>query len=167
MTLTELVTFLKKEYPQTIIEANVFDFEKVKNIRCMQPKYFFRGENKIYENARSTFHRMNIESKFNQSELLELCYTHHHLYLFLREAIFCVSIVEKADHGDPQVELSIAGLLRHYGFDTSFLDVTSDIHIAANFALCNSPGQNGRILVINSDTLNEEKTNYYFDLTTW
>jgi hypothetical protein len=158
MTLTELVTFLKKEYPQTTVEAKTFNFREMEYTMRLQPKYFFRGEKQLYKNTHSKFCRMNIESKFNRSELLELCFIHHHLYLFLKEARF--------NYGTPDAELSIAGLLQHYGFDTVFLDVTSDISIAANFASRNNIGEKGKILVIKSKTLNEENVNYYFDLTT-
>ncbi len=164
MTLSDLVKYLKEQYPQTSLETEIFDFEKIMEVKSKEPKYFFRGENKLYDKTTTTLSRILEKSIFNQFELFEFYSLHSHLYLFLREAIWNISVVERKEHGNPFIELAIIGLLQHYGFDTSFLDVTSNIDIAANFASMNNSEEKGRLLVIESNGLNKEKVNYYFDL---
>lgn len=165
MTLTEVVCLLEEKFPQRKITTDIFDFDKKKEIKSLEPKYFFRGESKLYDNTKTTLSRLVEGNKLNQYEWCEFISVHFHLYLFIREAFWGISVVENKDHNKPFIELAIAGILQHYGFDTSFLDFTSDINIAANFASNNNVGEMGRILVIESDSLNKEKINYYFDLT--
>ncbi|MCH8319250.1 MAG: FRG domain-containing protein, partial [Bacteroidetes bacterium] len=154
MSLTELIKLLKTEYHQSPIEATIFDFEKTQDVKSPEPKYFFRGENRIYEKTNTTLSRLFEKQIFNQYELCEFYSSHFHLYLFLREALWNVSVVEKKNHKNPFIEIAIAGVLQHYGFDTSFLDLTSNIEIAANFAAMNKAGSQGSILVIESYGLN-------------
>ncbi len=165
MSLTELIELLKAKYSQTSIETKIFDFEKVQEVKSAEPKYLFRGENKIYDKTNTTLYRLFEKQVFNQHELFEFYSTHFHLYLFLREALWDISVIEKKNHNKPSIELAIAGFLQHYGFDTSFIDLTSNIKIAANFAAMNKVGSQGSILVIESNSLNAEEVNYYFDLT--
>jgi hypothetical protein len=82
------------------------------------------------------------------------------LYFFLRETLWGISSVD--EHNNAEVEKSIAGLLQHYEFDTAFIDLTSDINVAAFFASFQGQVDDiGQILII--PTTNIE--NRFFDLT--
>jgi len=164
MNLTELINYLNFTYNQSKIQTRIFDFETIGEIEYLEPKYFYRGESDSYPYTRTTLVRLLQEGKLKPSELTEYIFVHYNLYLFLRESLFGISCVEEADHGKPNIELFISGILQHYGFDTSFLDVTSDLKIAANFASMNNVGTKGRILVIESNSLNHDNSNYYFGL---
>ena len=165
MNLTELIEQINCNYKQSKIQTRIFDFETIREVESFEPKYFYRGERNLYPDTRTTLVRLLQEKRLKPNEFQEYIYVHHKLYLFLRESLFGISCVETKEHGKPNIELFIAGILQHYGFDTSFLDVTSDLQIAANFASMNNVGSAGRILVIESNSLNLDNTNYYFDLT--
>jgi hypothetical protein len=165
MNLTELIEQISRSYKQSKIQTRIFDFETIREIESLEPKYFYRGESNSYPNTRTTLVRLLQEGKLKSDELTEYIYVHHNLYLFLREVFFGISCVETTDHGKPNIELFISGILQHYGFDTSFLDITSDLLIAANFASMNDVGSKGKILILESNSLNNDSTNYYFDLT--
>lgn len=143
----------------------MFDFETISEIESLEPKYFYRGESDIYSHTQTTLVRLLQAGKLKPRELAEYFFVHHNLYLFLRKSLFGISCFEQEDHGKPNIEIFISGIMQHYGFDTSFLDVTSDIMIAGNFASMNNVGSTGRIFVIESNSLNHDNTNYYFDLT--
>lgn len=60
------------------------------------------------------------------------------------------------------MDAGIAGALQHYGFDTAFIDLTSDINVAAFFAAHKRVvGATGQILIIPT----EKVENQFFDLT--
>lgn len=165
MTLSELISYIKEKFPQEEITSDVFDFKNVKEGKGQVPKYFYRGESMLYQDTKTTLVRLYREWNFGQDEWQEYISIHLHLYRFLREALWGISVVDDKEHKNPSIELAIAGMLQHYGFDTSFLDLTSNIDIAANFASMNKIGEKGRILVIESESLNRVRVNYYFDLT--
>jgi hypothetical protein len=165
MNLTELIEQINNNYKQSEIRTKIFDFECNQEIEALQPIYFYRGECNSYPDTVTTLVRLLRKDKLKSNELQEYIHVHYNLYLFLREAIFGVSCIETSDHGKPCIELFISGILQHYGFDTSFIDVTSNLKIAANFASMNNIGSKGKILVIESKFINDDKVNYYFDLT--
>lgn len=70
-----------------------------------------------------------------------------------------MNLDENQNH--PNRDLAIAGLMQHYGFDTSFLDFTSELSIAAAFAATGSIGDTGQIMVLKTEVVEDK----YFDLT--
>ncbi|WP_345951291.1 FRG domain-containing protein [Mucilaginibacter sp. PAMB04274] len=170
-TLSQTIENLVLRYPQELIPLKYFDNSTLTSPIVPQPKYFFRGERSAkWETSKSTYSR-NLHGKPIFEEVnylvtgihlptLEII-NNYSLYLFLREALWNISIVDrKKQH--PKIEESIAGLMQHYGFDTGFVDVTSDLLVAAHFAACGVPGDIGQIMVLETQNVADQ----YFDLTT-
>ena len=165
MNLTKLTETIGSIYKQSKIRTRIFDFENIRETESFEPKYFYRGENSVYSETRTTLVRLLKEERLKPWEFQEYVYIHYTLYLFLRESLFGISCVETCLNKNARIELFISGIMQHYGFDTSYLDLTSDLKVAANFAAMNTAGSKGKILVIESNSLNDDNTNYYFDMT--
>jgi len=171
-SLTTLVEQLKYDFPQESIPLKLFNFQTRQEEMCAQPKYFFRGERSAdWLTSKSTFSR----SLLNHDDFREINYfitgkiyptgmsysdSRYSLYHFLREGLYNISGFDEL-YDNPKIDEAIAGLLQHYGFDTAFLDITSDIQIAAAFASTGEPGTSGQVMVIASKNIE----NQYFDLS--
>ena len=170
-TLTELVANLKEDFPQETISLPLFDFNLNAVVSTPQPKYLFRGERSAdWKTSTSTFAREKILQRDDFAEInhflsgrhyptgIEYPDYHYSLYNFVRETLFDPNGL----HEDaPSIDFAIAGLMQHYGFDTAFLDVTSDVRIAATFAATGKVGDRGQLMVLQTEGLQDE----YFDLS--
>lgn len=157
-SLTETVNFIKTNYPQKLVKQNDFDIDAQKHISIERPQYLFRGENEIWMETRSTFGRKQISRKDIFPEInqwisgdhlqLGIQVNQNSLYYFLREVIWRIPCITPSRESYT-IDQSIAGLLQHYGFDTSFIDLTSDIHVAAFFGSYGAtPGGTGQIMIL-------------------
>lgn len=172
ISLTALVEKLDSEFKQDEVLLKLFDFETLKQETILQPRYLFRGERTInWSTSKSTFSR----TLMHHTHFREINYYitgiipeigtiygngGYSLYQFLKEAIFDVyGLDQRAEN--PKIDLAIAGLMQHYGFETAMLDVTSDITIAASFAATGEVGDTGQIMVLETKHLEDQ----YFDLT--
>lgn len=169
-SLSQTIELLKEKYPQELTILKYFDNNTLISPLTPQPKYLFRGERLAeWKTSKSTFSR----NLYNKPIFPEVNYyvsgihlptfeiiNDFSLYLFLREALWSISIVDRQPL-HPKIEESIAGLMQHYGFDTGFLDLTSDILVAAYFAAGGKPGDIGQIMVLETQNIEDK----YFDLT--
>jgi hypothetical protein len=160
MTLTDAIKFLNTTYPQLNIEIETFDFETKSIKKITQPKYLFRGESSLYSKTETTYFRKLQSNIFNLTQWHQIKFATSNLYLFLRKEFWNISIDDNS-YDDSRVEIYIVGLLQHYGFDTSFIDLTSDLNVVANFCSDSSIGSSGNILVIPTANIIE----HCFDLT--
>lgn len=172
MTLREAVDFVNKHYPQELIEFRDFNLTSKAFESKRYPRFLFRGERSIlWKETKSTFSRNNLGNNLIFEEV-NYWLTGRHListeiinnyalYFFLREQFWHISVVQKTQP-DIQIDLSIASFLQHYGFDTSFVDLTSCILVAAFFASSRAKAKDqGQILVLPSEKLEGR----IFDLT--
>jgi len=161
MNLDELFTKLDLEYSNQYINLETFNFRTLSSEKLKQPKYLFRGEKSIYATTNTTLKRL-LNDK-GQNFVNKLKVVNLRLYEYLKLAIWNQNI---SDDSDSSIELAIVGIMQHYGFETSFLDLTSNLKVALNFAAQGEVGKKGQLLVIESKKLNNNPVNYYFDLTT-
>ena len=130
-SLQETILSIQNKYIQGLIELNDYDFSTRQNIISKQPTFLFRGERTKWKETKSTASRKNLlvsptfdEINYWISGLHKISgqtLNNYSLYMFLRTVL-----------NTDNVEL-IGGLLQHYEFDTSFIDLTSDINVAAYF----------------------------------
>jgi len=169
-TLDELIQYLKTKHPQEMVDLNVTNFATNSVERKPQPKYLFRGERTIdWKTSPTTFSR-NLLGKpilehvnyllTGQSIHIPLTYQCHSLFHFLREDLFNIGICNEEPYS-AQIDVELAGIFQHYGFDTCLLDLTGDINIAASFASTGSPGDVGQIMMLESKKIEDK----YFELT--
>jgi hypothetical protein len=170
MNLTEAVAHIdanyKQEFPVNEVSSTFipdYGFGPL-------PKFLYRGEAQIYNETKSTASRIRLltEPDFNEINIwlsgrhypTGVLLKDNSLYHFIRESIFGVSVVD-AETDDPNIDRMIAGLLQHYGFDTAWVDFTSEILVAAFFASSQSaPGSEGRLFILPTSGIEE----YVFDL---
>lgn len=146
-SLDDLIQYLVSMYPQEF---------------SPDPRYLFRGERTVYWPSSMTTYSRNLDKKpfiedvnyllFGFNRFVDFQYQSHSLYLFLREAIYDIGVVSPEQY-EAEIDLFIAGIFQHYGFDTSLLDLTDDIQIAANFAAFGKVGDVGQIMVIESNKI--------------
>ena len=171
ITLTEAIDFIKASYPQRLIIQDDYDIDARAYFNKEHPEFLYRGESSIWPQTRSTFsrHQLSKQSIFpginywltGKHMQLGFQLNHFSLYFFLREAIGGISCIVD-DNTSIKTDQSIAGLLQHYGFDTSFIDVTSDINVAAFFGSCDAkPDGFGQIMVLPTITMQTR----FFDLS--
>jgi hypothetical protein len=154
------------------VNLNDYDLTSKRMIIKKLPKYLYRGERSVkWSETKSTSSRKKLPEHPDFKEinhwitgrhlvggqlLNPFCICH-----FLREAIWKIPCID-ANYDDAALDTSIAGMLQHYGLDTSFIDLTSDIRVAGFFAACKSEvGDIGQILII--PTISIE--NRFFDLS--
>ncbi|MNK81759.1 FRG domain protein [compost metagenome] len=167
-TLSELVERLKTDFPQQLIPLKQTDLDRQKQFTVDQPRYLFRGErNAGWMSTKSTFSRFG-EKQLDFTEVnywitgvipkIGEYYPDHYrsLYPFLKSAL----TESEAAVSLPNIEFTIAAILQHYGFDTSFIDVTSSIDVAAAFASTGKSGEIGKIMVLETSKIED----LYFDL---
>ncbi|MDN3550998.1 FRG domain-containing protein [Mucilaginibacter aquaedulcis] len=166
-SLKELITQLNIQFSQEIVQLHYFDFKTLISPLSPQPRYLYRGEKTItWPTSMNTFSR-NLKGHPDFREInhwvsglqLETAVplNRYALYPFLKYALWTTE--EK--RADPMVEIYINGIMQHYGFDTSLLDVSSDLLVAASFAATGSPRETGQIMVLETKYVEDE----YFDLT--
>jgi hypothetical protein len=161
MTLREAVNFVNKQYPQESIELRDFNLTSLDHEVKIFPRYLYRGERSIkWLETKSTFSRNKLSHSPNFEEI-NYWVTGRHLisgqiinnyglYFFLREQFWNISVIQEIQL-DIQVDLAIASFLQHYGFDTSFIDLSSDILVAAFFASNGAHVKDkGHLLVLSS-----------------
>lgn len=170
MTLTEAVDYIEKVYPQETVQLNDYSFELNSIARISGPKFLYRGErSSSWLECKSTSSRNKTLEHPNIDEITHWIFgaangynqNRYSLYFFLRSLQWGISNVE--DQTDNiQLDASIAAALQHYGFDTAFIDLTSDINVAAFFAAHKGKvGETGQLLVIPTENIE----NRFFDLT--
>ncbi|UCS95035.1 FRG domain-containing protein [Echinicola marina] len=170
-SLIDLTNDIHLNFSQEFISLEVFDFKEKKKMLKKQPKYLFRGERtELWIETKSTFSR-NLLGKPLFNEVNHWISGHHYanpnfrtntfsLYYFLREAVF--GLTPSDQNPDPNIELSIIGIMQHYDFDTSFFDLTSDLNIAAYFATLGSNiGDIGQLMIVSTKSIEDK----YFDLS--
>ena len=160
MTLSETIKFLKQRYPQSDIDIEGFDPQTKTRRRILQPRFLFRGESSFFCKTETTYRRLIAEQKFDSLQWCEIRQVNYELYIFLRSAIYNLSRIDNSPD-NPFVEHYIAGILQHYGFDTSFIDLTADLSVAGHFASGSDIGSRGRLFVISMPSIIEN----CFDLT--
>jgi hypothetical protein len=164
-SLQETISFISDNYPQDSIDLDDFDLLSLTNIKKKQPKFLYRGEKTDWKETKSKVSRNNL---INHSDFNEINHwvsgrnirtghvsNRYSLCFFLREALREISCITQDE--------SIPGLLQHYNFDTSFIDLTSDIKVAGFFASYQANiGDIGQIMIIPTQSIE----NRFFDLTT-
>lgn len=156
--LQDTVASIRAAFPQELIDLTDYDLNTRESVVKKLPKYLFRGERtQEWTETRSTSSRKGL---LDSSDFQEINYwlaghgvgqigNQNSIYFFLREAIFDISCVYQRTTYDSNIDTSIAGFLQHYGFDTSFIDLTSDISVAAFFAAHEGTvGDIGQLLVL-------------------
>lgn len=122
------------------------------------PRYLFRGEEDItWPTTRSSYSRCAEKLAAFKDEFSHwiaghgLSPGHHHsssLYFFLREALWNIPCLDSTEESF-RYSTQIAAIMQHYGFPSSFIDFTSDIHVAAHFAIgAGVVGKVGQIMVL-------------------
>jgi hypothetical protein len=171
-SLSELLQQIAKDYPQEMTARQMFNFSTLRQEAVLQPKYLYRGERSSnWPTSNSTFSRTLKDHQWF-SEInglitgihptlgIEYSNSQYSLYSFLTESL--VHTPEVLDNNqDASIQQIIVGILQHYGFDTSFIDVTSSIDIAASFAATGNTGDIGKIMIIETQNIEDK----YFDLT--
>ncbi|GAA3934456.1 DUF262 domain-containing protein [Chitinophaga oryziterrae] len=158
-SLQELVEYLKKEYPQKTIGRN----------NKPVPQFLYRGERTIDWTNSSTTYSRNLQGQplfddvnyllTGQHPFLPYQYQEHSLYHFLREAIYDIGVVSKENY-EAEIDVYLAGIFQHYGFDTNLLDLTDAMEIAASFAAWGNPGDIGQIMLLETQKIE----GYYYEL---
>lgn len=172
-SLKETIDVITHEHPQQFVDLNDYDLSSKKMIIKKLPKYLYRGERTDkWSETKSTSSRKNLPGHPDFKEinhwitgrhlvggqlLNPFCICH-----FLREAIWNIPCID-ADYDNAAIDASIAGLLQHYGLDTSFIDLTSDIRVAGFFAAHKGEvGDVGQLFIIPTKSIE----NRFFDLST-
>lgn len=169
-SLIQLVEELQANFPQDFVPLKMTNTSTGLTAPSRQPLYLFRGErNANWETTKSTFSRFGelgldfLEVNYWITGIqpqLYIPYEHqsYSLYFFLREALLEDPLLSIPL--DAELELYIVGILQHYGFATSFLDVTDDVMVAAAFASMGKPLDTGQIMVLETKGIEDQ----YFDL---
>jgi hypothetical protein len=166
-TLKQLIQTLQIKFPQEFIPLHYFDFQTLQAPLTPQPKYLYRGERTVsWTTSMTTFSR----SLKDHPDFAEINYwtsglqpvsadvlNPYALYPFLKYALWPTEAVR----ADKMVEIYINGIMQHYGFATSLLDVSSDLLVAANFAATGTLGDTGQLMVLETKNVEDQ----YFDLT--
>lgn len=141
INLTQVIEEIRQSFPQGINQLHDFDLETKQGALRDFPKYLFRGENRVHVTTFSSFgrkkdklkemlpeinHWVNGNNSVMQTNLYSLKY-------FLREALFKISVAD-TEYNNSLMDCSLAAAMQHYGFDTSFIDLTADLMVAAHFA---------------------------------
>lgn len=166
-TLKELIAELKGKFPQEPVQLRYFDFQTLESPLTLQPQYLYRGERTTsWPTSMTTFSR-NLKDHPDFREInhwvsgLQLetgeVLNSYALYPFLKYALW----PSEEAQADKMIEIYINGIMQHYGFDTSLLDVTSDLLVAASFAATGWPNDTGQIMVLETKNVEDQ----YFDLT--
>ncbi len=134
---------------ETIALDSATDIQSGGQVRMEAPAYLFRGESNNYPTTTSYMHRMKN------------CKT---LPPEVKNTIEQVSIhvdveLQKLLQLDPG---SSAGFLQHYGMPTEFLDLSSDLDVAAYFASGGATGNTGLLCVAPLKTVS--RNSIVFDL---
>ncbi len=169
-TLIEAIKYISENYRQEFSNSQAIETSTL-FMGGPIPKFLYRGEAQLWEKTQSTVTRQQLKDNTDFIEINYWITGRHHLtgtvqniyslYNFLRERLYNISVAEE-HFGSPDLDKAIAGLLQHYGFDTSLIDFTSEIGVAAFFATFNSKiGNVGQIFVLPTTDIE----NYVFDLS--
>lgn len=141
-------------------DGYVMEYPHGKVIRQSDRLWHYRGENSYYPTSQPTFVRKLVNKSRDEKsgiefvanlklhEFYNLLTRLNHLYYF-RNICFT--------RGDKRIYLDILfhNIAQHYGFDTNWLDLTSDFEVALFFACCKYSGNKWMPLTNNDINKNE------------
>jgi len=136
--------FYKECFSDMFIDGFVAEYPHGRVIRQAQSSYYYRGENQIFNSSQaSLYRRLNRFSQEDERQVEEFV-------AYLRVADF-LDLLLRFNHtqellslrlklnGLPDefgIDLLYVQLAQHYGFETKWLDITSDFEVALFFACC-------------------------------
>jgi hypothetical protein len=144
MSLTETLALLKQKYFGEIETNAISTYNNEIKGKKIVPAYLFRGENRHNGSLTSKMERFRTNNKINESLRNEI----HDIAIFLDKFL--------REHTVNEYKMPLeesATLLQHYGFPTEVIDVTSDLNVAASFAVFGNKDGFGRIYVYSTAKL--------------
>lgn len=163
-----LSDFFKETFDDMYVDGFIMKYPHGTVVRQAQRSYYYRGENQIFETTQASLFRKlkNIENPVKQlaeefaafmriADFLELLLKLQHTQKFITQQF---SFENKFFI---HIDLLYEQLAQHYGFETHWLDITSDFEVALFFACCkfNSESYNWEPLS-NKDFNSDYKTQY-------
>ena len=139
-------------HQQDTFPSKMFDIiQKIANL-SFDGNYLFRGEPKyhckisstLYRECKGIFQKAGLESELSDFDI---------------EAIE-EEILKQVKEFIPSSEhkpLSILTQLQHYESQTNLIDFTTDFHIALFFACDNQPDQDGRVIILQKNSVKTEQ----------
>ena len=118
---------------------NAFVFKRLDSKRyCLKPnlrshRFIYRGQNKPYDKIQSSFARKNQDEKLVSNLKyadFKFLVQSHPLFMLFDRGIYLPPIKKPVF-----LEMNYWGLAQHYGFNTGLVDFTTDISVAAFFAV--------------------------------
>jgi FRG domain len=104
------------------------------------PDYVFRGESGVYKNTFSSMRRLSASGRAMEDV-----------------AHICARLVSAFQDKYGLESKEAIGFLQHYGYPTDYIDVTSDVSVAASFASSLRVGDEGAICTLRTKPLVERE----------
>lgn len=143
-SMAKCISYIKRNFRQGEIIRNAWDVDTGSGFYHRMPKYFYRGESRVYPSTTSSMHR--VKSSFPKKVQDEIIAVVLHVDSQLQEWLQIDSMLS-------------AGYLQHYGLPTELLDISSSLDTASFFGSyidLNNDFQEGCICVLDTDIFNEQ-----------
>lgn len=135
--------FYKDVFSDNYIDGYLMTYSHGTVIRQPQRSYQYRGENEIFKSSKATLYRKLDQIEDKEKALVE------EFVAYMRIADFLWLLLQ-LDHTQQfttlqlrynntkyaHIDLLYEQLAQHYGLDTKWLDITSDLEVALFFACC-------------------------------
>jgi hypothetical protein len=125
--------FLNYVSSDQYIDGFIMEYPHGRLLRQAKRTFYYRGESQIYEKTQSSLARRLNKMDLKEEYLIE------EFVAYLRIAEF-LDLLLRFEHTQKfittGVDLLFEQIAQHYGLETYWLDVTSDLEIALFFACC-------------------------------
>ena len=148
LSLTKTLELISKDFKQTNILLNEYNYYSNVFTNKSNPKFLYRGENDFYPQTLSNYQRLKGLNKIEYDIL--------HKYMFDLSEFLAKKYFSIYDQNDPRYNptiIELGAFLQHYGFPLHWLDLTKNIFVAAFFAIYQNTSGRGRIGIIETKNL--------------
>lgn len=159
----KLLDFFRYVHSDRYIDGFIIPYPHGTVVRQAQRSYYYRGENQVFESCVASLYRRLARIENTEELLVE------EFVAYLRIADF-LGLLLKLDHTQKfishqysfnkspvkiHIDLLYEQLAQHYGFETCWLDITSDFEVALFFACCKFDNKLQKWKPLNKDDFNK------------
>ena len=150
--------FYREVFSDMYIDGFVMQYPHGSVIRQAQRSFYYRGENQIYETSQPSLcrklnkidneevkHVEEFVSNLRVADFLDLLLHFEHAKMFMNNS----------------VDILYEQLAQHYGFETKWLDVTTDFEVALFFACCKYNNESNKWEPLNHVDFNKKEESSY------
>jgi hypothetical protein len=155
--------FLRYAFSDMYVDGFIMSYPHGTVVRQAQRSYYYRGENQMFDSSVASLYRRLNKIKNSEELLVE------EFVAYMKIADF-LGLLLKLDHTQKfilrqysfnkspakiHIDLLYEQLAQHYGFETCWLDITSDFEVAFFFACCKFDNYLHKWKPLNNDDFNK------------